>query len=294
MFLEKQSDDYWAEVWSRASHPLSATPRPFLRWAGSKRALTRQIVEFLPLKFNSYHEPFLGSGALFLLLQPNQAFLNDYCADLVDMWRAVKYSARLVADVAESFPLDKDTYYKVRKNRSSGLTSRAGEMLYLNRGCFNGLYRVNSSGNFNVPWGAPRSSYIVDRANLLEVQKLLRRSNTQITNLDFEEALENCRSGDLVFLDPPYVTKHNNNGFAEYNQDIFSWVDQQRLAATAESLRKKGCKVLITNAYHKDIVKLYPKFELKTLTRHSTLAGDTLRRGKVKEALFIGRSRTYG
>jgi len=290
----KQSIEYWDQVRSRSSHPLSATPRPFLRWAGSKRALTRQIVEFLPHKFNAYHEPFLGSGALFLLLQPERAYLNDYCLDLVDIWRAVKYSARQVAAVAESFPMDKDTYYKVRKNRSDGLTSRAGEMLYLNRGCFNGLYRVNSSGEFNVPWGAPRTDFVVDRPNLFEVQRLLRRTKTNITNLDFEEALETCRSGDLVFLDPPYVTKHNNNGFVEYNQDIFSWTDQQRLAGTAESLRKKGCKVLVTNAFHKDIVNLYPKFELKALTRHSTLAGDKLRRGKVKEALFIGGFGRYG
>lgn len=287
--MRLSSEKYWLEVKNRADHPRSSTPRPFLKWAGSKRSLTAQIVGILPPKFKAYHEPFLGSGALYLLLQPKTAYLNDSCTDLVDAWRGVRWSARKVADVAESFDFDEDVYYALRSDRSSDLVGRAGELLFLNRACFNGLYRVNSRGEFNVPWGRPTGEFVVDRQNLLAVQRLLRRSDVELSSLDFEDALKNCKAGDLVFLDPPYVTGHNNNGFVDYNKRLFSWGDQIRLASTAERLRKKGCHVVITNALHNDVIALYPKFAIKTIERNSTLAGNKSCRGPVKEALFIGR-----
>lgn len=287
--MNRGSEEYWQKVKDRASHPMSAEPRPFLRWAGSKRSLTGQLVTALPEQFRAYHEPFLGGGALFLLLQPKVAYLNDTCTDLIGAWRAIKRNATAVARIAESFALDEDSYYAVRRDRSSEMISRAGEMLYLNRACFNGLYRVNSRGEFNVPWGGPKGEFVVDRPNLKAVQKLLRQPKVKLTSFDFEVALKSCKSGDLVFLDPPYVTSHNNNGFVDYNKRLFSWQDQIRLATAAERLRKKGCHVVVTNALHDDVIALYPKFKVEILGRYSTLAGDKTRRVPVKEALLIGR-----
>lgn len=274
----------------RAARSLSTEPRPFVRWAGSKRGLLSHLVPHLPTRYGSYYEPFLGSGALFFLLQPARAVLNDRCRELVDTYTAIRQDAGTVADSALAIPFNKDAYYAVRGKRSSTPLVRAGEFLYLNRGCFNGLYRVNSNGDFNVPWGAPKTSFVVDKSNLISCQDALRGDRIRLLSVDFEEALKGCRRNDLIFLDPPYVTRHNNNGFIDYNEKLFSWQDQIRLAEVAEKLRLRGCHVMVTNALHADVLALYPHFTPHTIERRSTLAGSSKKRGKVSEALLVGRS----
>lgn len=273
----------------QAAKSLSAEPRPFIRWAGSKRGLLAHLIPHLPNSYRTYVEPFLGSGALFFLLAPKRARLNDSCQELVDAYNAVRDNAAEIAVYAKKFSMDKETYYRIREDRSADPVQRAAEFLYLNRGCFNGLYRVNSSGKFNVPWGAPKSDFVVSETNLLACQKALAVTTTPVTCDDFETSLKKCRSGDLVFLDPPYVTRHNNNGFVDYNERLFSWQDQIRLAAAADRARAKGCHVIVTNADHKDIVNLYPNFKLHIMTRSSTLASASSKRGRVSEAILVGR-----
>lgn len=282
------------ELRQRAAKSLSTEPRPFVRWAGSKRGLLGHIVPHLPTSYRRYYEPFLGSGALFFLLSPKRAVLSDTCSELIAVYLAILDDAGAVADAALSLSLDKETYYKVRKARSDERHARAGEFVYLNRGCFNGLYRVNSSGDFNVPWGAPKTTFIVEKSNLLACQRALTDPGITLLSSDFEQALADCQPGDLVFLDPPYVTRHSNNGFVEYNESLFSWQDQVRLARVAESLRQRGCHVLVTNAMHADLVALFPNFSAHKIARRSTLAAAVSKRGAVTEALFVGRGDDHG
>ncbi|WP_162231785.1 DNA adenine methylase [Leucobacter celer] len=264
--------------------------KPFLSWAGSKRRLLPQILPHIPEEFGRYIEPFLGGGSLFLELAPLDALLNDACEPLIDTWRAVQRNATGVHREAVRRPLSKDDYYVARAERGGGYLQRAGRFVYLNKGAFNGLYRVNLRGEFNVPWGAPKSDFICDRANLVAVQELLNPERVQITSGDFEAAVDLAGPNDFVFVDPPYVTSHNNNGFVEYNEKIFSWDDQVRLAQAAHRAVERGATVMVTNANHEKIITLYEGFEQVVLERASTLAASSAKRGRTTEILLIGRA----
>jgi DNA adenine methylase len=157
------------EVGERAALALSATPRPFLRWAGSKRALLPHIVEALPSSYRVYYEPFLGSGSLFFLLRPRRASLSDSCPELIQTFEAVQENAGAVLRYLNLWKPDRGRFYSMRSNRSKGRFKRAAEFIYLNKTCWNGLYRVNSRGEFNVPYGLPKTDQIIDEENLREV-----------------------------------------------------------------------------------------------------------------------------
>lgn len=274
----------------RAQRTLSTEPRPFLRWAGSKQRLLRQLVPHLPKSYGTYYEPFLGSGALFFLLRPTVANLNDKCSPLVETYHSVSEDPYSLLDLLQDRNvLDKDAYYRARDEDPTNKIARAALFIYLNRAGWNGLYRVNSQGKFNVPYGAPKSANVIDKSNLLSCGELLQSPGISISCDDYEVAAERAGSGDLVFFDPPYVTGHNNNGFVDYNETLFSWADQVRLAELASTLKDKGAHVMITNAYHDAVRALYPDFELHPLVRNSTLASHGGARGQVREALFVGR-----
>lgn len=279
-----------AEVSLRASTPLSSVPRPFLRWAGSKRLVLSHIAPYLPPSYNTYFEPFLGSAALFFLLRPRAAVLSDACRALVETYAGVRTGPSRVLRHLASLAPGKEAYYHVRENMSRGHFRRAAQFIYLNRMCWNGLYRVNSAGKFNVPYGLPKSDAIVDAANLLACGRLLRRKGVLLQVADFEVAASSATKGDLVFLDPPYVTGHRNNGFVDYNGVLFSWEDQVRLARFASLLRSKGCHVLLTNADHESISALYPDFCQVRFDRKSTIASHPGRRGRTTELLIVGKA----
>jgi DNA adenine methylase len=270
----------------RAGRYLSAAPRPFLRWAGSKRSLLSRIVDVLPATFRRYHEPFLGSGSLFFLLQPHEAILSDACRELVETFMAVRDKPELVLRYIADLKIDREIFYAVRANRSNGRYKRAAEFIYLNKACWNGLYRVNSKGDFNVPYGAPRSTNVVDPSNLCECASALSAPGVDLRQASFLESMSDVACGDLVFLDPPYVTGHNNNGFVDYNETLFSWEDQVEAAKAAVAAADRGAHVIVTNAYHDDVLALYPGFSVKPLSRASTLASNAAKRRRVEEAVI--------
>lgn len=261
-------------------------PKPFIKWVGSKRRLIHHLVPFVPEKYNRYFEPFLGSGSLFFELQPESALLNDYCGELIDTYRAVRDQVGTVIEHLRPLKVDKELYYQIRENRSLGKYKRAAEFLYLNKTCWNGLYRVNLAGKFNVPFGAPRSNNIFDESNLKSVAKFLRGNDIAFSNVDFQDACSTATKNDFVFLDPPYVTKHNLNGFSEWNEKIFRWEDQVRLKGVMDELTKRGVMVLMTNANHESISELYSDYDLLTFERSSTLASNTKFRAKVDELII--------
>jgi DNA adenine methylase len=275
---------------ARAEHPYSSKPHPFLKWVGSKRFLLSQIVNFLPKKFGAYHEPFLGAGALFFLLSPQNAYLSDTCGDLIETYRALRDNPSIVIKYLSQLTPDRASYYKIRDNPSSGRFKHAAEFIYLNKACWNGLYRVNSAGKFNVPYGSPRSKNLVDTANLHSCAETLLLSGVTLSQSDFSVVLNNAEKNDLVYLDPPYVIGHSNNGFRDYNEVLFSWEDQVRLADTANKLARLGVHVIVTNAYHSVINALYSDFKPFVIERNATLASDASKRGPVKESVFISKS----
>jgi DNA adenine methylase len=278
------------EILDRATRPNSALPRPFLRWAGSKRLVLCQIADILPRSIASYHEPFLGSGALFFLLQPQRAVISDLCQELINTFSAVRDNPRLIATHISHLGPDKATFYALRANPSTGRFKRAAHFIYLNKVCWNGLYRVNSRGQFNVPYGQPKSPVIADPTNLMACSNALRAPDVRLSCLDFEENLSSCSRGDLAFLDPPYVTSHSNNGFVDYNEKLFSWADQVRLAKTARRLAQAGVHVVVCNADDRRIRRLYPDFGAKRYHRHSTLSSNPKSRVVVSELILFTRT----
>jgi DNA adenine methylase len=277
------------EIELRALHPKSSTPRPFLRWAGSKRYVLKHLLELLPVQFNTYYEPFLGSGALFFLLRPSHAVLSDSCAELVENFIAVRENVEAVVRHITPLKPQKDLFYSIRDNRSKHKYKRAAEFIYLNKTCWNSLYRVNSDGVFNVPYGRPKTDFIIDIENLRACAKALQGTDISLRTSDFEESVSSAKEGDFVYFDPPYVTGHRNNGFIDYNEVLFSWKDQQRLAKVARDLIKRGVHVIISNADHNAILDLYPGFTKKTFERSSTLASDITKRKKVSEVILFSQ-----
>ncbi|WP_082460190.1 Dam family site-specific DNA-(adenine-N6)-methyltransferase [Frigoribacterium sp. Leaf8] len=278
------------ELLAKANRPASRSPRPFLRWAGSKRGLLSQIVPLLPAAYSRYYEPFLGGGSLATLLQPASASLSDVSEDLINCWQQVRDVPDAIIECLDSWALDKDTYYRLRSTVFDSRVERAAQFIFLNRGAFNGLYRVNRKGQFNVPWGAPKSANIIDKKVICDVAHWLRGSGVTIRHSDFAASLSHARSNDLVFLDPPYhaVTTAGRD-FRHYNENLFSWTDQRRLARMAEGARMRGAFVVVTNSYSRDISDLYPNFESRRLLRRSSIAADSRRRDAVSEFAFIGR-----
>lgn len=270
-----------------AANYLSIEPRPFLRWAGSKRAGLTVLSEVLPARFRTYWEPFLGSGALFFLLKPRRAVLSDVCVPLIDTFRAVRDKVEAVEQYLRPLKPRPRLYYRVRAHQARGRFKRAAEFIFLNKSCWNGLYRVNSAGAFNVPFGRPKTDNLFDHENLLACSRLLRRRGVSLLSADFEEIVTRVRPSDLVYFDPPYVTGHANNGFIDYNEVLFSWADQLRLAGVAQRLRQLGAHVVVTNANQPAIVSLYPGFKRRLLVRNSTLANDISKRKPVTELVLF-------
>ncbi len=273
----------------RAAAPLSAIPYAFLRWAGSKRLVLPHLVPHIPPRFATYYEPFLGSGALFFLLRPKVAALSDVCRDLVATFQAVRDdTGRVLRHLSALPPPSPAGYYEVRAHMSTGRFKRAAQFIYLNKFCWNGLYRVNALGQFNVPYGRPKSDSLGDNVNLRACGTLLRISEVTLIASDFEVVTRTARSGDFVFLDPPYATSHSRNGFVDYNEVLFSWKDQLRLASLVHKLRRRGCFVLMTNADHDSIARLYSDYRLVRFERKSTIAAQRTRRGRTTELIVVG------
>ena len=274
----------------RAALPHSARPRPFLRWAGSKRYLLRSIIEHLPRSYGTYFEPFLGAGSLYFLLQPSSAVLGDKCVPLIHTYEAVRDNVGAVIKYMSSLSPTKSVYYEVRSEEPRSRFKRGANFIYLNYTCWNGLYRVNSSGKFNVPFGLPKTTNLADTGNLRCCAKVLSQPGTRLAMGDFQEVVAPARSGDLVYFDPPYVTRHNSNGFRDYNESLFHWADQVRLAHFAAELVARGVHVLVSNAMHAEIEALYPDFLPIVINRKSTLASNAKFRGRADELLLVSRT----
>jgi DNA adenine methylase len=230
-----------------------------------------------------YYEPFLGGAALFLALQPTAATLTDTNDDLITTYQAVRDHARTLELALRAMPIGEAGYYQVRKQRPTEEVERAARLLYLTAHSFNGIYRVNHDGTFNVPFGG-RTHRLGTPMSLEPYRRALEGAVLRAE--DFEDAVSDARAGDLVYLDPPYTVMHSNNGFLKYNARVFSWSDQERLARIASQLNERGCHVVISNADHDSIRSLFGAFRVTEVSRSSRMASDVKRRGPVTELVL--------
>ncbi|WP_422033633.1 DNA adenine methylase [Reyranella sp.] len=256
---------------------------PFLKWAGGKRWLAARYGNLLPTDFANYLEPFLGSGAVFFHLRPKNAVLSDKNSALINVYQQIRCNWQAVHRALSRHQKchSKQYYYEERRRRHRLAHEEAAQFLYLNRTCWNGLYRVNLRGQFNVPIGT-KSSVILDTDDFAGASNLLRDVNLEVS--DFEKTVDMARLNDFLFVDPPYTTRHNSNGFIKYNEELFSWADQERLAYAVRRAAARGVKVLVTNADHDCIRELYLGVgEHIELDRASVLAADPGNRGQITE-----------
>lgn len=263
---------------------------PFLKWPGGKRWFVHSHANMLPTEYRTYIEPFLGAGSVFFHLRPQKAILGDVNPDLINVYQAIKenweevevalrYHQRRHLEDADRY------YYQMREQDPKNSLSQASRLVYLNRTCFNGIYRVNQRGQFNVPRGT-KNSVVADTDNFEMVSKLLK--GVTLVAGDFQPLVERAKERDFVFCDPPYTVRHNYNGFLKYNEVLFSWSDQERLAKALKRAALRGAKVLCTNANHVSIHELYDHkvFNLKVVSRRSIISADVDSRRDFEELII--------
>lgn len=262
--------------------------KPFLKWAGGKRWLLQSGQFTLPDFMGRYFEPFLGGGAVFFKTQPKNAILSDSNKRLIELYSVIRDEPEEFEDLLRKHALchSKDYYYELRKKKFRKPAARAAQFLYLNRTCWNGLYRENLKGQFNVPIGKKQTVIFEDDDFQVWSRSL---TNTRLECLDFEDAIDEMDEGDFVFVDPPYTVRHNLNGFVQYNQNIFAWKDQIRLHNALKRAIERGASFAMTNADHESVRELYAGFgKHQSLERHSVIAARSIHRSQTTELLVTG------
>jgi DNA adenine methylase len=261
--------------------------KPFLKWAGGKRWLTKQLAVHLPETFNRYFEPFLGSAAVYFELTPARAILSDANEALIATYCAIRDHPEEIHESLSRLHMRHNSalYYEQRALRTDDPIKAATRFIYLNRTCWNGLYRVNQKNEFNVPIGTKSTVLFPDDDFNLIAEALAK---AEIRAGDFEISIDRAQCGDLIYVDPPYTVKHNFNGFLKYNQVMFSWDDQVRLHDCLVRARERGCHIVISNADHHSIRELYSDFDdMNSLSRASIIAGKSSARSSTTELLVV-------
>lgn len=265
--------------------------KPFLRWAGGKRWLTKSISNFLPKDFNNYHEPFLGGASIFLYLKSNNlingdSYLSDSNEELINAYEQIKLNPEEIIKELKKLKNTKEDYYKIRSSKPRTNVNKAVRFIFLNKTSFNGIYRVNLKGEYNVPYGFKETKDLFEFNNLLNISKILKQC-VNLESKDFYSVIDNVNEKDLVFLDPPYTVAHENNGFIKYNQKIFLWEDQERLFQLLQGINEKGAYYILTNAAHKNIDNLFSKIGyMHQVQRSSNIGGKGAKRARVNEYIF--------
>ncbi len=267
------------------AEPVPATP--FVKWAGGKTSLLPELLKHVPRPVRRYHEPFVGGGALFFAVAPRRAVLSDANGELIHCWRQVRDDVHGVLDALSAHVYERSRFEAVRALDPLRLrpAERAARFIYLNKTCFNGLWRVNRAGRFNVPFGRYRNPTFHDPGLLLPASRALR--GVQILRAPFEISLQRAAPGDFVYLDPPYDPVSETSSFTSYTRDAFTWEDQKRLAAGCAALDRRGVRFLLSNSATPRIRALYRGFEQRVVEapRHISCKGGG--RGRVEELLVF-------
>lgn len=250
----------------QVSEPLSLFQnpiKPFLKWAGGKSQLLPKLEKYIPASFNKYIEPFIGGGALYFYINPSTPIISDLNEELIITYKTVKSNVEDIINILATYENNEDFYYKIRSINPSSINDieRAARLIYLNKTCFNGLYRVNKKGVFNVPYGK-RNGEFLNKELLRDASNFLQ--NAIIINSDFLKTLSHYASeGDLVFLDPPYYPVGKYSDFKRYTKEFFYHEDHLKLRNEFDRLVNLGCYVILTNSNNSQILDLYSKYEVK-------------------------------
>lgn len=258
---------------------------PLIKWPGGKRTLARTILQYVPLEFGTYYEPFFGGGAVFFALMPDKSVLSDANGELINAYTHVRDHRADLARAMRGLKNSEDAYYAVRASAPRTPLRKAARTLYLTRLAFNGIHRVNLKGQFNVPYGYKTHLSTIDEVHLARASAALR--NATLMSGDFQEITKDAQRGDLIYFDPPYTVAHAANGFIKYNERIFSWQDQERLAHHARDLASRGCRVIVSNADHASLHSLYEDFECRVVERPSVIAASSKHRRQITECIFV-------
>lgn len=294
--IEKLANALSVSVKELMSIEPDLTAHPFVKWAGGKTQILSKLKELMPSEFRDYYEPFTGGGALFFSISPKNAHINDLNSELVCAYRCFM-DETLFAQLKEELRKHEtdhceEYYYEVRKQDHEPdflnlpIYVRAARMIYLNKSCFNGLYRVNSKGYFNVPSGKKEKVNTFEEDNFLAIRQYFKNNNVSLTNQDFEKVVENARAGDFVYFDPPYDVYPNKLGFVDYGKDGFDKKEQLRLRDCFKVLSDRGVKVMLSNHNTPFINEIYKGFNIHVIDAKRMINSKADGRGNVQEVII--------
>lgn len=265
---------------------------PVVKWAGGKRQLIDEISKYIPNRITTYYEPFLGGAAILFHLQPQKAIVNDINSELINVYEVIKNDVEgLIKDLTKHRN-EEDYFYEIRELdrdnvKYNQLTpiERASRILYLNKTCYNGLFRVNKAGEFNAPFGNYKSPNIVNEVTLRAVSNYFNKSNITFLNVDFEEAVKGIRKGSFVYLDPPYDPVSGTANFTGYDRGGFNREEQVRLKKLCDKLNQRGVKFLLSNSATEFIMDLYKDYYIEIIHAKRLINSKADFRGEIDEVL---------
>ena len=282
----------------KVEHTKKQKAHPFIKWAGGKSRIVGDIKQFFPKDFNLYFEPFLGSAALYFAVSPRKGRLNDLNSALIDTYKVVRddvesliieltkvqseYYGLANIDFKREYYLDRRAEFNTISMPSS--TRKSALFIFLNKTGFNGMYRENKSGQYNIPFGKHNNPLICDAINLRTVSSDLHEID--LTSTSYKEAIKNAKSGDLVYLDPPYYPLTGTSKFTEYQAGGFTVDDQVELSGIFRELNTKGCYVVMSNSSCKEVRQLYSDFSISEIDVARAINSKVGKRGKVKELVI--------
>lgn len=269
---------------------------PILKWVGGKRQLLKEIKGLIPKQITTYVEPFIGGGALFFDLQPNKAIINDYNEELINVYRVVKEDPeKLIIILEEHHKLNSEDYfYKIRamdrndNYRDMSYIEKAARIIYLNKTCYNGLFRVNQAGQFNTPYGKYKNPNIINRPTILAMSKYFNEMKSlKIISGDYANTLKGLNKGSFVYFDPPYLPISSSSSFTGYTDQGFGYDEQVRLKIECDKLNKRGIKFMLSNSDHPLIRELYKEYSIITVKANRAINSNVNKRGEINEVLVI-------
>ncbi|WP_270661132.1 DNA adenine methylase [Streptococcus anginosus] len=270
---------------------------PVLKWVGGKRQLIEDISPLIPKQISTYVEPFVGGAAILFHLQPKKAIINDFNDELMNVYQVIKENPNGLIKILEKHKESnsEEYYYETRAlDRTSDYENlskeeKAGRILYLNKTCYNGLFRVNSSGQFNAPYGKYKNPAIVNDVTIKAVSNYFNSANIKFLNGDYKEALKGLRKGTFVYFDPPYMPVSSSSNFTGYTENGFGYEKQVELRDECLKLNKRGIKFLQSNSYTPEILELYSDssvFTIKVVQAKRSINSKSDKRGEISEVLI--------
>ena len=269
--------------------------KPFVKWAGGKRQIMPEIKKYVPENYDTFYEPFVGGGAVFFELAPKKAVINDYNSELMNVFECIKDEVKFDKMCTElnhhEANHSEEYYYQVRnidrdvkKYNKLADYKKAARTIYLNKACFNGLYRVNSKNEFNVPFGKKEKVNTYEGQNLGVVHCILNFNDIKLLSTDFEEAVKDAKKGDFVYLDPPYDS--DTSTFNDYTENGFNKDEQRRLAILFKELSDRGCYVMLSNHNTILVNELYKDYNIHVIKAKRNINANGKKRGKVEEVII--------